>query len=98
MAEPLLCVPENALITGWDFSTGSVKCLAFDLSGNVVAEVRFPTDLWTEGGVGPALVDRVAQPEFVELSGGWQVWDSSADAPDGEPHGLYGVPVSALIP
>ena len=51
MPEPLRCVPPTALIAGWDFSTGSVKCLAFDLSGTVVAEVRLPTDLWTEGGV-----------------------------------------------
>jgi xylulokinase len=51
MPEPLRCVPPNALIAGWDFSTGSVKCLTFDLSGTVVAEVRLPTDLWTEGGV-----------------------------------------------
>src|SRR5215218_7864202 len=42
--------PES-IVTGWDFSTGAVKCLAFDLAGKVVAEVRFPTDLWTEGGV-----------------------------------------------
>jgi xylulokinase len=41
----------DAIVTGWDFSTGAVKCLAFDLAGKVVAEVRFPTDLWTEGGV-----------------------------------------------
>lgn len=47
----LRCVPENALISGWDFSTGGVKCLAFNLDGDVVAEVRLPTDLWTEGGV-----------------------------------------------
>jgi sugar (pentulose or hexulose) kinase len=39
------------VITGWDFSTGAVKCLAFDLDGNTVAEVRLPTDLWTAGGV-----------------------------------------------
>src|SRR5262249_33688861 len=39
------------ILTGWDFSTGAVKCLAFDLSGKTVAEVRVPTDLWTEGGV-----------------------------------------------
>ena len=32
-------------------STGGVKCLAFDLDGNTVAEVRLPTDLWTKGGV-----------------------------------------------
>ena len=41
----------NAIIAGWDFSTGSVKCLAFESDGTVVAEVRLPTDLWTEGGV-----------------------------------------------
>src|SRR5436305_11170203 len=51
MAEPFRCVPPSALVVGWDFSTGAVKALAFDLSGNVVAESRFPTDLWTEGGV-----------------------------------------------
>jgi sugar (pentulose or hexulose) kinase len=51
MPEPLRCVPADALIAGWDFSTGSVKCLAFDLSGAVVAETRLPTDLWTEDGV-----------------------------------------------
>lgn len=52
-------MPDNALrhvapdtiITGWDFSTSGVKCLAFDLDGNTLAEVRLPTDLWTEGGV-----------------------------------------------
>jgi sugar (pentulose or hexulose) kinase len=49
--EPLRFVPDKTVLTGWDFSTGSVKCLAFDLSGDVVAEVRWPTDLWTEGGV-----------------------------------------------
>lgn len=51
MPEPLRHVPPSAVVTGWDFSTGSVKCLAFDLSGKVIAEERFPTDLWTEGGV-----------------------------------------------
>jgi len=45
------CVPPNSVITGWDFSTGGVKCLAFDLDGNTLAEVRLPTDLWTKGGV-----------------------------------------------
>src|SRR5436305_9377136 len=43
--------PEDSLIAGWDFSTGGVKCLAFDLGGQVVAEVRLPTDLWTADGV-----------------------------------------------
>lgn len=48
---PIRTLPPDSVITGWDFSTGAVKCLAFDLSGKVLAEVRFPTDLWTEGGV-----------------------------------------------
>jgi sugar (pentulose or hexulose) kinase len=39
------------VIAGWDFSTGAVKCLAFDLDGQALAEVRLPTDLWTAGGV-----------------------------------------------
>ena len=51
MAEPLRCVPADRIVAGWDFSTGAVKCLAFDLDGNTLAEVRLPTDLWTEGGV-----------------------------------------------
>src|SRR3954462_2518754 len=51
MSESLRYVPEQTIITGWDFSTGGVKCLAFDLDGNAVAQVRLPTDLWTEGGV-----------------------------------------------
>lgn len=51
MPEPLRCVPSNAVVVGWDFSTGAVKALAFDLAGQVLAEVRLPTDLWTEGGV-----------------------------------------------
>src|SRR5437867_10532240 len=51
MAEPLRCVPSDCVVTGWDFSTGAVKCLAFDTAGRTLAEVRLPTDLWTEGGV-----------------------------------------------
>src|SRR5262245_10112445 len=51
MPEPLCFVPPDSIITGWDFSTGGVKCLAFDLHGNTVAEVRLSTDLWTKGGV-----------------------------------------------
>ena len=51
MAEPLRCAPDDGIVAGWDFSTGAVKCLAFDLDGNKLAEVRLPTDLWTEGGV-----------------------------------------------
>ncbi|HUT33453.1 MAG TPA: FGGY-family carbohydrate kinase [Planctomycetota bacterium] len=49
MAKALQCVKPNSVITGWDFSTGAVKCLAFDLDGHVLAEVRLPTDLWHEG-------------------------------------------------
>src|SRR5947199_6187144 len=44
-------MPSDSVITGWDFSTGAIKCLAFDLDGRSLAEVRLPTDLWTEGGV-----------------------------------------------
>jgi sugar (pentulose or hexulose) kinase len=44
-------VSPESVITGWDFSTGAVKCLAFDLNGKTLADVRLPTDLWTEGGV-----------------------------------------------
>jgi xylulokinase len=48
---PIRTLRPESIVTGWDFSTGAVKCLAFDLTGKVLAEVRFPTDLWTEGGV-----------------------------------------------
>ena len=51
MTASLKYVPPNAIITGWDFSTSGVKCLAFDLDGNTIADVRLPTDLWTKGGV-----------------------------------------------
>jgi sugar (pentulose or hexulose) kinase len=51
MTEPLRCVSPDSVITGWDFSTGGVKCLAFDLKGQTLAEVRLPTDLWTENDV-----------------------------------------------
>ncbi len=44
-------VAPSSIITGWDFSTSGVKCLAFDLEGNAVAEIRLPTDLWTKGNV-----------------------------------------------
>ncbi len=51
MTVPQPNIPATAIITGWDFSTSGVKCLAFDLDGNTVAQVRLPTDLWTKGGV-----------------------------------------------
>ena len=46
MTEQKLRIPSRSVITGWDFSTGEVKCLAFDVAGQVLAEVRLPTDLW----------------------------------------------------
>lgn len=51
MPATLQCVPSDSLIVGWDFSTGAVKCLAFDLDGKLVTEVRLPTDLWDRDGV-----------------------------------------------
>ncbi len=51
MPVSLRCVDPQAIIVGWDFSTGSVKALAFGVDGQVHTEVRFPTDLFTDGGV-----------------------------------------------
>jgi xylulokinase len=51
MPDSLRCVLQDSIIAGYDFSTGGVKVLAFDLSGKTVADGRLPTDLWTEGGV-----------------------------------------------
>ncbi len=65
MTEPLRCVKPDRVITGWDFSTGGVKCLAFDLDGRTVAEVRLPTDLW-RGDVDDT--GRLVEPELHELN------------------------------
>jgi len=46
-----LTLPADALIAGYDFSTGGVKARVFDAAGNLIAGIRLPTDLWTEGGV-----------------------------------------------
>jgi sugar (pentulose or hexulose) kinase len=51
VTDPLRHVDDRAVIAGFDFSTGGVKGLAFDLDGRTLAEVRLPTDLWTDGGV-----------------------------------------------
>ena len=59
-----LALPDDRIITGWDFSTGSVKCLAFNLDGHKVAEVRLPTDLYR----GPIQEDRLLEPGTFELS------------------------------
>ena len=48
MPEPLRCLPPDAIVVGYDFSTGGAKAVAFDTSGSVVASVRLPTDLWTD--------------------------------------------------
>lgn len=65
MAEALRCLSAKKIITGADFSTGSVKMLAFDLDGNVVAQVRLPTDLYR----GPLDAEhRLTEPGTFELS------------------------------
>ncbi len=64
MADALRCTPADRIVTGWDFSTGSVKCLAFDLTGHKLAEVRLPTDLYR----GPIQGDRLLEPGTFELS------------------------------
>ncbi len=65
MPEPLTCVKRSAVITGWDFSTGGVKCLAFDVEGRVLAEVRLPTDIWF--GESPA--DGIRELNVMQLEG-----------------------------
>lgn len=47
----LQTLSEKSIITGWDFSTGAVKCLAFDLQGHVVAQSHLPTDLVNIDGI-----------------------------------------------
>src|SRR5258708_26254532 len=51
VSESLQCVAPDSVLAGYDFSTGAVKAVAFDLDGRTLAEVRLPTDLWTAGGV-----------------------------------------------
>ncbi len=48
MPQPLRFVRPDTVITGWDFSTGGVKHLAFDLDGATLFSARQSTDLWTE--------------------------------------------------
>jgi sugar (pentulose or hexulose) kinase len=76
VAESLRCVKPKSIITGWDFSTGGVKCLAFDLNGKTVAEVRLPTDLWTQGGVSELnLLQLEGQANASVRAVGRQLWD-----------------------
>jgi xylulokinase len=65
MPEPLRFVPPESIVVGWDFSTGSVKCLAFDMQGRTVAQVRFPTDLWH----GDPPSDAVNELSLMQLEG-----------------------------
>jgi xylulokinase len=65
MPEPLRFVPPESIVVGWDFSTGSVKCLAFDMEGRTVAQVRFPTDLWH----GDPPSDAVNELSLMQLEG-----------------------------
>lgn len=65
MAESLRCVAPQTVITGWDFSTGAVKCLAFDLGGNVLAEIRLPTDLWK----GEPYNEAISELNLMQLEG-----------------------------
>lgn len=46
MTASVIALPSDGIITGWDFSTSGVKCLAFDLHGKVVARTSQTTDLW----------------------------------------------------
>ncbi len=65
MSEPLRFVAPTSVITGWDFSTGAVKVLAFDLQGEVFAEVRLPTDLWK----GDPYDERISELNLMQLEG-----------------------------
>jgi sugar (pentulose or hexulose) kinase len=51
MPQTLRHVSDKSILSGWDFSTSGVKCIAFDVRGDLIADVRLPTDLWTHGGV-----------------------------------------------
>lgn len=64
MSERFRC-PDDRIFTGWDFSTGSVKCLAFDMTGKKLAEAKFPTDLYR----GPYQDEgRLVDPRIYELN------------------------------
>ncbi|MBW3599346.1 MAG: xylulose kinase [Planctomycetes bacterium] len=70
MAESLKHTPDDAIITGWDFSTGAVKCVAFELDGRVVAEARLPTDLWRGEERAGKLVDAgIHELNLMQLEG-----------------------------
>ncbi|OHB85140.1 MAG: xylulose kinase [Planctomycetes bacterium RBG_16_64_12] len=69
MAQTLQCVEPEGVITGWDFSTGAVKCLAFNLEGRVLEEIRpLPTDVWT-GDPSAEDAEEVAELNVMQLEG-----------------------------
>jgi sugar (pentulose or hexulose) kinase len=47
----MIGLDRNTVIVGFDFSTGSVKGLAYALDGTLLTETYLPTDLWTADGV-----------------------------------------------
>ena len=65
MAESLRCLESESVLTAWDFSTGAVKCLAFDLEGHALAEIRLPTDLWK----GDPYDERISELNLMQLEG-----------------------------
>ena len=65
MADSLRCVESESVITGWDFSTGAVKCLAFNLEGEVLEEIRLPTDIW----MGDPFDEKIAELNLMQLEG-----------------------------
>lgn len=73
------CVPWHTIIVGFDFSTGGVKALAFNLEGNTVGQVKLPTDLWTEGGVSELNLMMLEGQARAALRGLGKVLDGSGD-------------------
>jgi sugar (pentulose or hexulose) kinase len=70
MSSALKYTPDGTIITGWDFSTGAVKCVAFELNGRVVAEARLPTDLWRGDERNGELVDAgIHELNLMQLEG-----------------------------
>ncbi len=65
MPSAIRCLSPQTVITGADFSTGAVKYLAFDLGGQVVAEVRLPTDLWK----GDPVEEGLSELNLMQLEG-----------------------------
>ena len=62
-SESLRCVVSDSVISGWDFSTGGVKHLAFDLNGTTLAEMRLPAARISQArrcAAAPRVVPRVA--------------------------------------